>query len=104
MVRKLRKMLLEDRVFELSGTLSERSGSSSERSLKEGGVGHGEGSVEGVKTLGGVGSQSERSETFAFAPDWLFGAWSDRGASGFWDPGLTGTPALQVRFVPFPYF
>ena len=36
------------------------------------------------------------NETFAFAPDWLFGAWNDRGASGFWDPGLAGTPPKQV--------
>ena len=43
-----------------------------------------------------VQSEDVRNETFAFAPDWLFGSWGERGVWGFWDQALVGSPPKQV--------
>ncbi|GAX76287.1 hypothetical protein CEUSTIGMA_g3732.t1 [Chlamydomonas eustigma] len=41
-------------------------------------------------------SSGNQNESFAFAPDWLFGTWTDRGALGLWEPKMAGKEARQV--------
>ena len=61
------------------------------------------GTEDGLETASATGGGSadiarsgSRNETFAFAPNWLFGSWWERGCWGFWNPALTGSPPKLV--------